>query len=94
MNEPRIDITVFGKTRRQACRKIASDIMKRNSKYIARGAAELGIEEDDCFDYLAGHQEGIALVLEMMLSGKLDLQEIHRDNPRPEQARGSGGTAD
>ena len=84
MNEPRIDITVFGKTRRQACRKIASDIMKRNSIYITRCIVELGIEEDDCFDYLIGHFDGISLVLEMMLSGKLDLQEIHRDNPRPE----------
>jgi hypothetical protein len=82
---------MHGKTRKAVCEKVANDIMRREALYIANLIAKSEIKEEVQYEYLFGFADGFALALNMILSGKLDLQEIHKEYPDSDQAYEKGG---
>ena len=92
MDETRIDKAVYGKTRQQACEHVALDFMERNKSCIFNHIRKVLVRERAIQGslinmYMAGHKDGFAMALELILSGALDLQEINKNNPEPDQAR-------
>ena len=88
MDEPRIDKTHYGKTRQAVCEKVALDFMERNQPAIFGHIAEMLTEERAVQGammrlYLAGHKDGFAMAMELVLSGAINLQEINLKSDPP-----------
>ena len=92
-SESRIGIDIHGSSRSECCHKLAGNFMDRNDLKIAYRMFNLGIAENNQFEFLCGYREGVAVAFEAIISGAIHLQEIIKEYPDSEQAHEKGGPA-
>jgi len=95
--EPRKEISIRGRTRREVCDKLALDFMERQAPALAHHMSVLLAQERKIQDalitmYAKGHLDGFSIALDLILSGAMDLQEIQAVISDSEQAREKGGS--